>query len=549
MSGIAGFLAASPILLLFTVAGLGYLLGRVRLGGFRLGVAAILFVGLAAGALDERLALPAFVYEFGLVLFVYTVGLASGPGFFRGLKRRGLRDTALALGVLACAWVTAWGVGRLLGMPAPLVAGVFSGSLTNTPSLAAVLETLRSTSDTVASAPVIGYSLAYPVGVLAVLASMAVAARAWRVDFAREVHESARASGEGGERLANRDVEVTNPAVVGVPVAELMAHPERWGARRTPRVILSRLKRGERQEMVVAGTVLRPGDVVTIVGAEEELDAVAPLFGGLSKEHPELDRSQLDFRRIFVSSREVAGRSVRELRLPERFGATITRIKRGDVDIIASAKTILEPGDRVRVVAPRDRLEAIAAYFGDSFRDLSEIDVPSVALGVGLGMLLGLVPVPLPGGVTFRLGLAGGPLVVALILGTLGRSGPIVWVQPHNANLTLRQLGLALFLAGIGTRAGFTFGSTVQQAGAGLLAAGAAVALVTAWVTLVAGYRVLRIPMPVLAGMLAGLQTQPAALAFAVDQARSEVPHVGYATVYPTAMIVKILLAQLLLQA
>ncbi|WRP17617.1 aspartate:alanine exchanger family transporter [Carboxydochorda subterranea] len=543
---IAGVLAASPLLLLFAVTGIGYVVGRVRVGGFTLGVAAILLVGLAFGAIDPRLALPGFVYEFGLVLFVYTVGLASGPGFFRSLRRRGLRDTALAVGVLALAAGIAWGLGRLFGLPGPVIAGVFAGSLTNTPALAAVVETLQAQGHQAATAPVVGYSLAYPAGVLVMIACMGACARAWRVDFRREAREFARATGEGGDRVTNCDVEVTRPEVTGVTVAELMRRPERWGRPPSVRVILSRLKRGGQQMVVTGATVLQLGDVVTLVGPEEELEQVAPLFGVPSRERPELDRSQIDFRRIFVSNRAVAGKPIRELDLRARFGAVITRIKRGDVDLVPSASTVLELGDRVRVVAPRERLAALATFFGDSYRELSEIDLPSVSLGIGLGLLLGLIPVPLPAGATLRLGFAGGPLVAALVLGTLGRTGPIVWIQPHNANLTLRQMGLALFLAGIGTRSGYALLSTLEQAGPGVLVTAVAVAAGAALGTLVVAYRLLRIPMPVVTGMLAGLQTQPALLAFATEQAGSEIPHVGYATVYPTAMILKMLLAQLL---
>lgn len=543
-------LADNPLLLLFAVAGLGYLAGRLRVRGFSPGVAAVLFVGLAFGALDPRLSLPEIVYQFGLVVFVYTVGLASGPGFVASLRRQGMRDTAFALAVLVASTAAAWGAGRLLlELPGPVLAGVFTGSLTHTPALAAVIETLKTRDPQALALPALGYSLAYPVGVLGVMGCMSGFARLWRVNFDQEAKAYARATGTpGSDRVVNRDVAITRPEVTGIPVAELWHKLVDREGRVPPKVVVSRLKRGEHQLIVTGATEFALGDVVTLVGSEEDLEWLAPRLGEPSLERPELDRRQLDVRRMFVSNRELAGRRLRDLRLQERFEATVTRVNRGDVDLVATGDTLLELGDRVRVVAPRERMEELARLFGDSYRKLSEIDVPSVSLGIALGLLVGLLPIPLPGGLTLRLGFAGGPLLVALVLGVIGRTGPVVWVQSHNANLTLRQLGLVLFMAGIGTRSGYAFWSTLQQVGAAILVVGAVVTLVFGVTSFVVGYRWLRIPMPVLTGMVAGLQTQPAALAFASDQAGSDLPGVGYAAVYPIAMIAKILLAQVLLK-
>jgi putative transport protein len=209
---------------------------------------------------------------------------------------------------------------------------------------------------------------------------------------------------------------------------------------------------------------------------------------------------------------------------------------------------VLELGDRVRVLAPKERLDRIADFFGDSYRALSEIDVMGFSLGLALGLAIGMIPIPLPGGATLRLGFAGGPLVSGLILGARGFTGPLVWTVPYSTNLTLRQIGLVLFLAGIGTRAGYSFYSTVSAAGGlRLLAAGAVITVTAVLVTLWVGHRLLRIPMSLLTGMLAGTQTQPAVLGFASEQTRNDLPQVGYATVYPLATIGKIIIVQLLL--
>jgi putative transport protein len=241
---------------------------------------------------------------------------------------------------------------------------------------------------------------------------------------------------------------------------------------------------------------------------------------------------------------------LRDLDLPGRFGAVVTRLRRGDVDFVPDDDTVVERGDRVRVLANSATIRDVTGFLGDSYRALSEMDVLTFSVGCALGLGLGLVPIPLPGGLALRRGLAGGPLIVGLFLGYLGRTGPVLWTLSYSVNLTVRQLGLILFLAGVGTRAGYDFVRYLAS-GDGLLAfaAGAGITLSAAALTLLAGARLLHLPFGTLAGTLAGLQTQPAVLGFALEQTKDESPNVGYATVYPVAMIAKVLLGQLLLQA
>ncbi len=287
---------------------------------------------------------------------------------------------------------------------------------------------------------------------------------------------------------------------------------------------------------------------MVVVGPRADADRAVAALGERSDEELPLDRSDLDVRRMFVSSSEPVGQRIADLRLPERFGAIVTRIRRGDVDRLARPDAVLEPGDRIRVVAPRERMAEVTRFFGDSYRTLAEIDVSAFSLGVVAGLLLGLVPVPLPGGGTFHLGLAGGPLVVGLILGALERTGPITWQLPYNANLTLRQLGAAIFLAGVGVRSGYAFVGTLRSGdGVPMLLVGAAATTLAALLALWLGRALLKVPVDVLCGIVGGMQTQPAVLAFAVEQADNDLPNTGYAAVYPIATLVKIVLAQIIL--
>jgi putative transport protein len=533
-------LAQNPLLLLFLVAAIGYPLGRIRIRGSQLGVAAVLFVGLAAGALSPSLALPEIVYMLGLAIFVYTVGLASGPAFVASLRRDGLRHNALALGVLALALLLTLAAQRLLGLGAPLSSGLFAGALTNTPALAGALETIKQSANPGALAePVVAYSITYPMGVIGVVLAIRLAFMIWKPDLAAE----ARALGELGaanEPLTSWTIEVAQP--LGALSLDELKRGLGW------RVIFGRLKRAGRFQLSDGETRLEPGDQVAAVGTEAALERVAQRLGRRAAEPIDFDRSEFDMRRVFVSDPAVAGIPLKDLGVAARFGAVITRVRRGDVDLLPDDGMRLELGDRVRVLAPVKRLPAATAFFGDSYRAASEVDVLTFGLGLALGLLLGILPLPLPGGLRVTLGFAGGPLIVALLLGTLERTGPMVWSLPYSASTTLRQFGLVLFLAGIGTRAGTGFLATFASgSGLALFGAGALITFLTAFTALAIGHRLLRIPMSLLVGMVAGIQTQPAVLGYALEQTRNEIPNLGYASVYPAATIGKILLVQVLL--
>ena len=534
-------LKENPLLLLFLVAAIGYPLGRVRLGGTSLGVAAVLFVGLAFGALDPDLEVPEVVYQLGLVLFVYTIGLSSGAIFFTSLARKGLRYNLLVIGGLVFAAVLAAVAQQVLRLPDTMTAGMFAGSVTNTPALAGAIEYIKATGapEAALTEPVIAYSLTYPIGVLGMILVTYVLQRLWKVDYAAE----ARAVPEynANEPIESRTIQVKQ-GYGNLTVAELI-RAKQWS------VVFARMRHDDKVSLVTGKTILQPGDLVTLVGTQEELDEVTAGLGDSSgEERLEYDISHYDKRRILVSNPEVVGRQLRSLDLIDKHGAIVTRLRRGDVELIPNGSTLLAPGDQLRVVAPRTQMNALARLFGDSFRAVSEIDILTFSLGMAIGLLLGMVPFPLGNGVTLRLGIAGGPLLVALLVGALGRTGRFVWNIPYSANLTLRQIGLVFFLAGIGTRAGYSFVSTITQ-GSGLLifAAGAVITCLTTLVVLWVGYKLLKIPMGLLLGILSGLQTQPAVLGFSLEQSKNELPNIGYASVYPVAMILKIVLAQALL--
>lgn len=535
----------NPLLLLFLVAAVGYPLGRIRICGSSLGVASVLFTGLAIGSLDPELKLPEIVYVLGVALFVYTVGLANGPAFLASLRREGLRLNLLVVGILLFAAGLTLLAQKLLHLKPALTAGMFTGSLTNTPALAALLDTIKhSVSGEMLSRllaePVVGYSITYPMGVIGVILAINLLQRFWKVDYAAEAKQL-HGFGVATEPLHNLTIRVTRPEATADTI-ETMRRANGWD------VIFGRIMHGDEVTLADPESRFAVGDQVTAVGTREELDKVTRFLGETSGTEIDLDRTEFDFRRMFVSNTKLAGRRLRDLGLKERHGAIISRIRRGDDDVLPHGDTVLELGDRVRVISHRDRMESMSAFFGDSYRAVSEIDILTFSLGLALGLFLGTIPIPLPGDAELRLGFAGGPLITALVLGTLGRTGPMVWTLPYSANITLRQIGLILFLAGVGTRAGYGFVTTfAKEGGLQLFAAGTCITFATAVTMLWIGYRLMKIPMSLLIGMLAGLQTQSAVLGFALEQTRNDLPTVGYASVYPVATICKILLAQLLL--
>lgn len=541
MAALINALTNMPILTLFVVVGLGYLLGQISIFGFRFGVAGVLFVGIAVGALSPAIALPEIVSSLGLIIFVYTIGIQSGPAFFASFKEQGKRANLLAISVLIFGALLSLGIGHTLHWSRARVAGLFAGALTNTPAVAAARDRLHFqaqlqglTADQardLSEQPTIAFGLAYPMGVIGVLLAFQLLQRLWKPGFAPAVEEA--------RTIRSQDFMVRNPGVFGRTVGELMQlHPGSG-------FIISRVRQLGQTHVAHAETRLNEGDILVVVGDEQAMERARHLFGEPTEHQIELDRSELDYRRVFVSSPEVVGKPIGDLDLENTFQATITRLRRYDVDVVPTPDTVLEFGDRIRVITKRENIDAVTKFFGDSIRGTAETDFGSVAIGMVLGALVGMVPIPVHGTVV-RLGLAGGPLIVALILGKLERTGRITWKIPISANLTLRQIGLLLFFAGVGTRAGYPFGQTLLTNGWQFIAAGTVITFAVAFTTMIIGYKFLGMPFDTVMGITSGIHTEPASLTYAANLTHNERPNTGYTTVYPIAMIAKIVLAQLL---
>lgn len=509
-------LVSDPILLLFGVVGIGTAIGSIRVRGFSLGPAAVLFVGLAASAWNHEWVLSVELQTLGLVLFTYTVGLACGPAFASSLRRRGLRSIAAVAITLAVAAVVVVVAGRVLDLGGAGSAGMFAGALTNTPALGAVIS---STGEAPAAA--VGYSLTYPLGVLFALVAAHVALR----------------------RARRQEAATVQPIVVWTVEVQRHALPT-LGDLAGDRLNLTRLARDGEVLLAKDELVPVPGDLVTVVGPEDDVARFTEAVGERSEQNLQADRSTFDFRRIIVSSPRAVGASVAELALADRFGATATRVRRGDLDMLATGDLVLESGDRVRCVAPVEQLDALAGFLGDSESALSEIDFVALAGGMVAGMLLGLVT--FPGGIS--LGSAGGTLTAGLAFGALGKVGPVHFSLGHQTSLALRQIGTVIFLAAVGTRSGQAFSeSAFSIDGLEIVVSGAVITAAAMATAFLAARRIAGIDGFSLAGAIAGAQTQPAVLGFAEKQSHND--HrvaIGYTALYPAAMVLKIVAAQIL---
>ncbi len=550
------FFAHNPLLMLFAVVALGYPISKIRVAGASFGIASILFAGIALGAwvmapgLDPALKKDItkemkLVYELGLAVFVYAMGLSISHSFWAAFSREGMKKNAVVFLVMLTSTAFVVVLARAMGFNARYAAGLLTGSFTNMPALAGVIErvkTMTGVGPVELAQPTVASAIAYPIGVLVPMLIIMVSAKVFRVNL-REEADGLKEYQTGHQKLEVWTLRVTKPEAEALTKRDIRAP---LGLH----VVFGRVLR--KAELLIPGPdfQLKLDDLVTVVGSPEDLAKVEAFVG--ERSHVELDRDQsaLDATRVFVSSREVVGVPLGKLDLINKHAAIITRVRRGDLWFVPDGDTVLELGDRVRVTTRRDNIEAIEEFFGDSYRELSEVSFLTFAMGLAAGLALGQVPIPLSHGMVFKLGFAGGPLAVALILGRFHRIGPLVWNFPYSANHTIRQFGLVLFAAGIGVISGEGFRAIISQDASVLplfLGAAFLVCFVADSLTMLLGHKLFGIPLNIMFGILAGTHTQPVVLGYANHQTGNDLPNVGFATVYPLATILKIVLAQVLL--
>jgi putative transport protein len=520
------FLEQQPLLSLFVVIGLGYALGGVSIRGFALGAGAVLFVGLGAGMFAPKAAPPALVGSLGLVLFVYGIGIQYGKQFFSGvaspfgLKANGLVLLSHLAGIGVCYVAYA-----AFAVSPAAVAGLFCGALTSTPALQSAISAVGNND------PALGYSVAYPFGFIAPLLCM----------YFANLWLKPKDLVQTGTGLELREVVVRNPRTIGRPLAEVSAELPSG-----VRIIV--VRQGGQNRVPAPDITLSLNDVVALAGeSEESLEKARTHIGEFAAGGITSDRGDLDYFRLFVSRSAVVGVSLADLRIPGVSEFSVMHVRRGDADLLPRPDLVLEFGDRVGVMVHRSHRDTVRKYFGDSIKGTTEFSYMALGVGMALGVLLGVLPIPVPGLGTLSLGVAGGPLVVGLILGRLGRTRGWVWTMPLSANIILRNFGLTVFLAQVGMTSGPKFVETVQQTGLLFLGLGAAVVLAAVVVNLAAGHFLFKLRFDELLGATCGVAANPAQLVFASKLTASDRTDVVYAMTFPTGTIMKILLLQVML--
>lgn len=539
---------AQGVLALSLAAVVGLALGAVKVRGIGLGVGGVLFAGLVLGHVGLRgdPHVLEFLKEFGLILFVYTIGVQVGPGFFSALKRVGLPLNLMAASIVILGVITAVAVFFVADLPLAVVLGLFSGAVTNTPSLAAgqqMLGQMGAGQETLTLLPT-GYAVAYPFGIAGILLSMTVIRMVFRISPAQE-GEAFDASRQASlNRVDTMNVRLANPNLDGLPLAEVPGLADHG-------VVVSRVLRQESEghiEVPHPDMIMRCGDVVLLVGPTTALHAMQLILGTVAEINLKDRTEEVKWDRLVVTNTKVLGKTVDDLHLLQRHDVVISRVSRSGIELVPSAHLHLQFGDIVQVIGTEENIQAAATLLGNTGKALQQAQILPIFAGIALGVLIGAIPIALPGlPAPVKLGLAGGPLLAALVLSRLGHFGPMVWFMPPSANHALREVGIVLFLAVVGLNAGDRFFDVLIH-GDGLHWMGWA-ALITVVPLLTVGIAarlIWRQNYLTLCGVLAGSMTDPPALAFASALSTSEAASLAYATVYPLVMCLRILAPQIM---
>lgn len=535
---------AHSIFVLSLVIILGLLIGGFRLFRINLGVAGVLFSGLLFGHFGVTIhaEILEFARELGLILFVYTIGMHVGPSFLESFKKEGLALNILAAAVVIGGALLVFLIHKILQIDLPTAVGLFSGATTNTPSLAAAQQALKEVSNSnpdLLKMPALGYAIAYPFGVIGIILTMIVVRSLFKIDVKKEAAQYAHGQISSNPKIERMNLKVQNPNLNGIALKKIPSLDD-------SEVTISRIMHDGVVQVAKPSTKVHLGDTLLAVGPREKLDEIRIIIGTESETDLTKTKSVVTSRQVVVSRKRLVGKSLDELDLPDRYGVTITRISRGENEFLASPDVRIHFGDRVIVVGEEDSIEKFSSDAGDSLKALSRPQLVPLFIGIAFGILLGSIPIYIGGmSAPVKLGLAGGPLIVAIILGKIGRIGRVTWYLPTSANYMLREFGISLFLACVGLRSGDQF-LKAFTAGNGwlLLASGVLITILPIMLAAMIARIYLRMNYLTLCGFLAGSMTDPPALAFANREAQTNAQVIAYANVYPLVMILRVIAAQ-----
>ena len=538
------------ILLLSFVIAAGIQLGKIKVFGVSLGITLVLFVGIILGHFGFTINhnVIHFFKEFGLILFVYSVGMQVGPGFFSSFKKGGVTLNLLACGIVFLGVVTAIILHYTTGIPMPTMVGILSGAVTNTPGLGAAQQAYSDMYGTADNTIALGYAVAYPLGVIGIILSIMFVRYAFRVNFDKENEQLNNEDSSHANEAKPISLVVKNPAIFGKTVGELSYLLEHRD------FVISRIwhDSDKQIEIASANTVLHENDKVFVITTEQDADTIKTFVGEvIDMERKQWIRMESQFinRRILVTKSELNGKRLGQLKLRQLYGINITRINRAGVDLVATPHLTLQVGDRVNVVGTETAVTNVEKVLGNSMKRLNEPNLITIFIGIALGIVLGSIPITFPGiPQPVKLGLAGGPLIVAILISRFGYKYKLVTYTTQSANLMLREIGITLFLACVGISAGDGFVDTiVNNGGFAWIGYGFIITTVPLLIIGCIGRYFCKVNYFTLMGLIAGSTTDPPALAYSNATAGNDAPSVGYATVYPLTMFLRVLTAQLLI--
>ena len=526
-------LLQSSYFALFLIIALGFILGRIQIKGLSLDVSAVIFIALLFGHFG--VIIPKELGNFGLVLFIFTIGIQAGPGFFDSFRSKGKTLIILTLLIVGSASLTGLILKYVVGIDTPSLVGLIAGALTSTPGLAVAIDSTHSSSASIA------YGIAYPFGVIGVILFIKLLPKLLRKDLIAEAKALEVQRKGKYPPLHTATFRITHANIFGKTLAQLQL-------RSMTGAVISRIKHKDRTSIPVAQTILHEGDMIKAVGNDKSLEQLALLVGERVENDLPFGSTQ-ELQSLLVTNKNVINKSLGYLNLQRTFNCTVTRVRRSGIDLSPSPDLALKFGDKLMVVGEKDGIKGVARLLGNDNKQLSDTDFFPIALGIVLGVLFGKLNISFSDSLSFSPGLTGGILMVALFLSAIGKTGPILWSMSGPANQLLRQLGLLLFLAEVGTSAGRNLMATFQESGWLLFGVGAAITLVPMLVAVCVGLFVFKINILDLLGTITGGMTSTPGLAAADSMTDSNIPSVAYATVYPIAMVFLILIIQVIASA
>lgn len=523
-------LLQSSYFALFLIVALGFILGRINFRGISLDVSAVIFIALLFGHFG--VVIPKELGNFGLVLFIFTIGIQAGPGFFSSFKSKGRVLILITLLIVGSACLVGLGFSCFLGIDMPDVVGLIAGALTSTPGLAAAIDATQSSSSSIA------YGIAYPFGVIGVILFVKLLPKILRVDLKAEEKRLENQQNEKFPALETATFRITNANVFDKSLVELQV-------RTMTGAVISRIQHEGQTELPSPVSILRKDDLVKAVGNKAALHQLALLLGERIPGDLPLGQAY-ELRLLLITNKDVIGKSLGTLNFHGNFNCTVTRVRRSGIDLSPTPELVLKFGDKLTVVGHQDSICELSKLLGNDEKRLSDTDFFPIAMGIVLGVIFGKINISFSDSFTFSPGLTGGILIVALVLSAIGKTGPIIWSMSGSANHLLRQLGLLLFLAEVGTSAGANLVATFQESGWMLFGVGFAITLVPMVVAVLFGYFVFKINIFDLMGVITGGMTSTPGLAAADSMTDNDMPSVAYATVYPIAMVFLIVFIQLM---